>query len=256
MADVELPLTGHLDELRKRLIRIVIALCVGFAICYPNSGTLFDFLEAPLLRAAGGDGGDVRLIGTGVAEAFFTRLKVSIFAALFLVLPVILYQLWQFIVPGLRNQEARHGRAFVVVGTLFFMAGSSFCYGVVFDFGFPFFLAEYARIGVDPTIRISEYLSFSSRLMIAFGITFELPVATFFLARIGLVTHTLLISVARYAILVVFVLAAVLTPPDVVSQVLMAGPLMLLYGLSIIVAYFFARPRTSDSDDDTTNEPD
>jgi len=127
---------------------------------------------------------------------------------------------------------------------------------VVFDFGFPFFLAEYARIGVDPTIRISEYLSFSSRLMIAFGITFELPVATFFLARIGLVTHTLLISVARYAILVVFVLAAILTPPDVVSQVLMAGPLMLLYGLSIIVAYFFARPRTSDSDDETTDESD
>jgi sec-independent protein translocase protein TatC len=255
MADVELPLTGHLEELRKRLVRIVLALVVGFAICYPNSAVLFDFLEAPLLRAASADGADgVQLIGTGVAEAFFTRLKVSIFAALFLVLPVILYQLWRFIVPGLRATEANYGRAFVVVGTIFFLIGSTFCYAVVFDFGFPFFLAEYRRIGVEPAIRISEYLSFASRLMIAFGITFELPVATFFLARIGLVTHTLLIRVARYAILVVFVLAAILTPPDVVSQVLMAGPLMLLYGLSIIVAYFFAKPRLGDSDEDPDEE--
>jgi sec-independent protein translocase protein TatC len=140
------------------------------------------------------------------------------------------------------------------------LAGSSFCYGIVFDFGFPFFLAEYNRIGVDPAIRISEYLSFASRLMIAFGITFELPVATFFLARIGLVTHTLLIGVARYAVLAVFVIAAILTPPDVVSQVLMAGPLMLLYGLSIIVAYVFARPRIGDSGDEkedkNTDQPD
>ena len=120
-------------------------------------------------------------------------------------------------------------------------AGCGVITEVVFAFGFPFFLEEYRRIGVDPTIRISEYLSFSSRLLLAFGITFELPVVTFFLARVGLVTHTTLINYGRYAFLGTFVLAAILTPPDVVSQILMAGPLLLLYGLSIGVAYLFGR---------------
>lgn len=250
MADVELPLTGHLEELRRRLVRAILALAVAFAVCYPNAQQLFRFLEAPLLEAAE-TGGGVELIGTGIAEAFFTRLKVSFFAAIFLALPVLLYQGWRFVLPGLRPRESSYGRAFVVVGTGFFLAGAAFCYGVVFDYGFPFFLAEYRRIGVEPAIRISEYLSFAARMMIAFGITFELPVATFFLARVGLVTHHTLIRFARYAVLLVFIVAAILTPPDVVSQLLMAGPLMLLYGLSIGVAYVFAKPRFESEEDET-----
>lgn len=250
MADSELPLSGHLEELRSRLIRTTLALAVGFAICYPQAGWLFDFLTAPLTTAAASRAGEIQLIGTGVAEAFFTRLKVSIIAGLFLALPVILYQLWQFILPGLKPSEAAYGRGFVLVGTFFFLCGASFCYSVVLEIGFPFFLAEYDRIGIDPVIRISEYLSFTSRLLLAFGLTFEMPVATFFLARVGLVTHLTLIKYARHAILVVFVLAAVLTPPDVVSQVLMAGPLMLLYLMSIGVAYVFQRRSAiQDSDD-------
>ncbi|MEE8311625.1 MAG: twin-arginine translocase subunit TatC [Candidatus Binatia bacterium] len=241
MADVELPLTSHLAELRQRLSRALIGIVVAFAFCYPNSPAIFAFLLAPLYEATGGDSTAVTLIGTGVAEAFFTRLKVSFLAALFVALPVILYQVWMFVVPGLRSMEARYARGFVLVGSLFFLGGAWFCYEVVFAFGFPFFLEEYRRIGVDPTIRISEYLSFSSRLLLAFGITFELPVVTFFLARIGLVTHTTLINYGRYAFLATFVLAAILTPPDVVSQILMAGPLLLLYGLSIGVAYLFGR---------------
>jgi len=241
MADVELPLTAHLDELRRRLSRALIGIVIAFAFCYPNSQAIFAFLLAPLYEAAGGDDTAVALIGTGVAEAFFTRLKVSFLAALFLALPVLLYQVWMFVVPGLRKVEARYARGFVVVGTMFFLGGAWFCYEIVFAFGFPFFLEEYRRIGVDPTLRISEYLSFSSRLLLAFGITFELPVATFFLARIGLVTHTTLIKYGRYAFLGTFVLSAILTPPDVVSQILMAGPLLLLYGISIGVAYLFRR---------------
>ncbi len=243
MADVELPLTEHLDELRRRLVRALLATLVAFAFCYPNSEAIFTFLLEPLHEAAAGqpDGDTLSLIGTGVAEAFFTRLKVSFFAAIFVALPVILYQAWMFVLPGLKTVEARYARGFVIVGTAFFLAGAWFCYDVVFSFGFPFFLDEYRRIGIDPAIRISEYLSFSSRLLLAFGITFELPVATFFLARVGLVTHLTLIRYGRYAFLGTFVLAAILTPPDVVSQILMAGPLLLLYCLSIGVAYVFAR---------------
>ncbi len=256
MADLELPLTGHLEELRARLVRALLALIVAFAICYPQAERLFHFLTAPLMAAAANSEAGAQLIGTGVAEAFFTRLKVSFIAALFFSLPVILYQIWLFVLPGLRAREARYGLGFVIVGTFFFMLGASFCYAVVFDFGFPFFLAEYERIGIAPTIRIAEYLSFTSRMLLAFGITFELPVATFFLARVGAVTHHLMIASARYAVLVTFILAAVLTPPDVVSQVLMAGPLMLLYAISIGVAYVFATPRRSASKDGEADEKD
>ncbi len=235
MRDTELPLSAHLAELRTRLLRALAAVAVAFAICYPSSGRLFSFLSA-----TGEDG--VPLIGTGVAEAFFTRLKVSAIAAFFVALPVVLWEIWRFIVPGLYENEARYARGFVVAGTLFFLSGALFCYRVVFPIGFPFFLAEYAKIGVEPAIRIGEYLSFASRLLLAFGITFELPVATFFLARAGVLTHRTLIDYGRYAVLAVFVLAAVLTPPDAASQLLMAGPLLLLYGVSILIAYL-ARKR-------------
>jgi len=241
MMDRELPLTEHLEELRTRLWRSLLATAVAFAICYPKSSLLFDFLNAPLVRAAAEKSTEFTLIGTGVAEAFFTRLKVSFIASLFLALPVILYQTWMFIVPGLRSTEARYARGFVLTGTIFFLSGAAFCYAVVFDFGFPFFLSEYQDIGVAPAIRISEYLSFASRMLLAFGITFEMPVVSFFLARAGLITHTTLMRVGRYAIVIVFVVAAILTPPDVVSQLLMAAPLLVLYGLSIGVAYLARR---------------
>ncbi len=241
MQDVELPLSAHLAELRKRLVRALAAIAVAFAVCYPQAQRVFDFLTAPLNAAAVSNPAGAQLIGTGVAEAFFTRLKVSLIASVFLALPVILHQAWMFVLPGLKETEARYARSFVFAGTVFFVAGAAFCYQVVFPFGFPFFLGEYQRIGVAPAIRISEYLSFTSRLLLAFGITFELPVATFFLARMGLVTHRTLLRFGRYAVLIAFVLAAILTPPDVASQVLMAGPLLGLYVLSIGVAFVFRR---------------
>jgi sec-independent protein translocase protein TatC len=212
-------------------------------VCFPKSELLFDFLTAPLTRAGGNSEHPFLLIGTGVAEAFFTRMWVSFIAGVFLALPVILYQVWRFILPGLHAREIRYGRGFVLAGTFFFLSGAAFCYGIAFDTAFPFFLDEYARIGVTPSLRINEYLSFTSRMLVAFGIIFELPVATFFLARVGLVSHRTLVKYARHAIVVVFIVAAVLTPPDVVSQMLMAIPLLVLYGLSIGVAYAFYRPR-------------
>lgn len=250
MPDLELPLTGHLAELRKRLARSLLAVGVAFAVCYPQSRFLFHFLEAPLRESAEAANLKFQIVGTGIAEAFFTRLGVCMVGALFCALPVILYQVWRFVVPGLDREEARYAKWFVAFGTLFFLAGATFCYVFVFPVGFPFFLQEYADIGIDPVLRISEYLSFTSRMMLAFGVTFELPVVIFFLARTGLVTWKQLLGFTRYAVLVIFIVAAVLTPtPDVASQLLMAAPLLVLYGLSIGVAYLFGRDKAPASVD-------
>lgn len=246
MVDVKMPLTAHLEELRWRLIKALIAIAVGFLISYNFADFLFAFLTRPLLALEpSGDQADaVRLIGTGVVEAFFTKLKVSAIAALFLASPVILYQLWQFIAPGLYATEKRYAKPFVCFGTFFFVSGAWFCYTMVLPVGYRFFLAEYATIHVSPQIRISEYLSFTARMLLAFGATFELPVITFFLARLGFVTHRGMLRTVRYAILIIFIVAAVLTPgPDVASQLLMAGPLLVLYGASIGVAYVFGKPQ-------------
>jgi sec-independent protein translocase protein TatC len=249
MADVKMPLTEHLQELRWRLIKSLLAIAVGFIACYNFADALFDFLTRPLLalNAAGGAQADaVRLIGTGLVEAFFTKLKVSFIAAIFLASPVILYQIWQFVAPGLYDNEKRYALPFVIFGTLFFVAGAWFCYWGVLPVGYRFFIQQYATIQVDPQIRISEYLSFTARMLLAFGVTFELPVAVFFLARFGLVTHRMMLSYTRYAILVIFILAAMLTPgPDVASQLLMATPLLILYAISIGVAFVFGKPRPS-----------
>lgn len=230
--------TGHLEELRSCLIKSSIAVMIAFLGCYAFADALFSLLTAPILKVATSE---LSLIGTGVAEAFFTQLKVAFIASLFVALPVILWQVWRFIAPGLYEHEKKYARYFVFFGTLFFLLGAWFCYEVVFQFGYRFFLEQYEAIDVRPTIRIGEYLSFSAKLLLAFGITFELPIAAFFLARVGIIDHRVLIRQFRYAILVIFILAAILTPPDVVSQVLLALPLTALYGISIGVAYFARR---------------
>lgn len=248
MTEVTMPLTAHLEELRWRVVRALIAVMIAFVGCYFFSERVFELLTEPLLGL-----GDkhVQLIGTGVTEAFFTRLKVSFIAAIFVASPVIFFQAWGFIEPGLIDTERRLAIPFVIAATFFFVSGAAFCYVFVFPVGYAFFLEEYANIGVAPQIRISEYLSFASRMLLAFGVTFELPVVTFFLARIGMVDHTTLIGWFRYAIVVVFVVAAVLTPgPDIASQMLMAAPLLVLYVVSIGVAFVFGRRKKAEPEDD------
>lgn len=255
MADVKMPLTAHLDELRWRLIKALSAIGVAFIACYNFADLLFEFLTRPLLSlnlgdnpGSGGSAADVvHLIGTGVVEAFFTKLKVSLIAGVFLASPVILYQIWQFVVPGLYHHEKRYARPFAFFGTFFFVSGAWFCYAMVLPVGYRFFIEQYATIHVSPEIRISEYLSFTARMLLAFGVTFELPVITFFLARFGIVTYHMMLGYTRYAILVIFIVAAMLTPgPDMASQLLMAGPLLVLYVLSIGVAYVFGKPREAE----------
>jgi sec-independent protein translocase protein TatC len=251
MVDVKMPLTAHLQELRWRLIKSLLAIAVGFTACYNFAETLFQLLARPLLAINAGNGSQadvVHLIGTGLVEAFFTKLKVSAIAALFLASPVILYQLWKFVAPGLYQNEKRYAIPFVLFGTSFFLAGAAFCYEAVLPVGYQFFIAQYGTIQVSPQIRISEYLTFTARMLLAFGVTFELPVVVFFLARFGLVTHRMMLQYTRYAILVIFIVAAMLTPgPDVASQLLMAAPLLVLYGLSIGVAYVFGKPRETEA---------
>jgi sec-independent protein translocase protein TatC len=239
MSDEKMPLTAHLEELRWRMVKALGAVAVAFAVCYGFSEHVFQLLTRPLV-----DLGDARLqlIGTSVTEAFFTRLKVTLIAAIFVASPVLFYQAWRFIAPGLYDREKRTAVPFVLAATVFFLAGAWFCYVVVFPVGYAFFLAEYRTIGVAPTIRISEYLTFASRMLLAFGVTFEMPVLTFFFARVGMVDHRMLLRWSRYAIVVIFLVAAVLTPsPDAASQILMAGPLLVLYAVSIGVAYVFGR---------------
>jgi sec-independent protein translocase protein TatC len=245
-ADGTMPLTAHLEELRWRIVKALVAVTLAFGVCYFFSDRVFELLTRPLVSL-----GDARLqlIGTGITEAFFTRLKVSLIAAVFVASPAIFYQAWSFVQPGLVERERRMAIPFVLAATLFFVSGAVFCYLLVFPVGYAFFLEEYANIGVAPQIRISEYLSFAARMLLAFGVTFEMPVVTFFLARLGIVTPRMLIASARYAIVIIFIVAAVLTPgPDVASQMLMAGPLLLLYVLSIGVAYVFGRRKTASDD--------
>jgi sec-independent protein translocase protein TatC len=231
--------TEHLEELRWRLLKSLGAVAVAFILSYLFSDRIFAVMAAPLKQSL--QPGQ-SLIGTGVAEAFFIEMKVALVAAVFLSCPVIFYQVWRFLAPGLLGSERKLAIPFVLCATFFFLGGAYFCYRVVLPVAFLYFVDQYRSLGVSPEIRIGEYFSFFFRMVLAFGITFELPVFTFFLVRIGLVDYRLLWGSFRYAIVLIFVIAAVLTPtPDVINQSLLALPMLLLYLLSIGVAYFWRK---------------
>lgn len=233
-------LTEHLEELRWCLLSSVIAVFVGSVVCYFFSNAIFDFMVAPL-RANLQPGQS--LIGTGVTEAFFSEIKVAIAAGVLLSCPYIFFQIWRFIAPGLSGGEKKLVLPFVVCATLFFLGGSYFCYRIVLPVAFKYFVEQYNVMGVTPAIRIGEYFTFFFRMVLAFGVTFELPVFTFFLVRLGLWNYRLMISSFRYAIIAIFVIAAILTPtPDIINQSLLALPMLVLYVVSIGVAYVWRKP--------------
>jgi sec-independent protein translocase protein TatC len=233
-SDVQMPFTSHLAELRSRLIKSTLAIAVGFSACYAIVDDLFAILAAPVRRL------QIRglaLIGTTVTEAFFTKMKVSFIAAIIIASPIWLWQAWQFVAPGLYEHEKRYTRSFVFFGSLFFIGGAVFCYEIVIQQGLSFLLHRYEVIDVQPLLQIGDYLSLVSRLVLVSGVMFELPVLAFFLARVGVIDHRFLIRHSRYAVIALALLAAVLTPPDLISQVLLMAPLILLYGISIAAAY-------------------
>ena len=247
MHDQRLPFTVHLEELRKRLMICCAAVGVGFLACYGFKDQIFEFMAIPLIASLPDD--NSWMIFTGVTEAFFTYLKVSFLAGIFLSLPVIFYQLWAFISPGLYSKERKMIVPFVIFSTLFFITGASFGYFVVFPFGFKFLLG-FATETIRPFPSVKEYLSFATKLLLAFGFVFELPLITYFLAKTGIITYQTLTKNRRYFIVLAFIGSATLTPPDVVTQLLMAGPLLILFEISVMVARVFGRnPLTDDSGD-------
>ncbi len=224
----------HIAELRSRLIKIVIIYFLFFLISFIFWKDIFAWMSEPLMNALKLEKSS-KIIFTGLAEPFFTAVKISIFSGFFFSLPFILYQAWAFIAPGLYNNEKKMILPFVFWGTIMFLAGASFAYYIVFPVGFKV-LVTFGGQQFTAMPRISEYVSFFGKLMLGFGIAFEMPVATYFLAKLGLVTDRTLKDFSRYAIVVIFILAAVLTPPDLFSQMAMAVPLLILYGVSIIIA--------------------
>ena len=244
MTDEKMPLTAHLDELRKRLIASFVAMGVGFAICYAFKERLFLFLARPLEERLP-EGSTLQYIS--IPEAFLTYLKLSLFGGFVIAMPVIFYEIWRFVAPGLYEREKRYFVPFVLFSMIFFLGGASFCYFVVFPFVFQFFMSfSDDSLLAMPAIR--QYLSFATRLLLAFGLVFEMPIFFFFLGRIGLVSYKGLARQRRLAVVLVFLGAALLTPPDVVSQLMLAGPLMILFELSIQIVRITGKRASEDTE--------
>ena len=235
------PLMEHLVELRKRLLWSLGALAVAFAICLNFAEPIFGVLVQPLLKA-----GEGRLIYTDIFEAFFVNLKVALFAALMLAFPVIATQLWRFVAPGLYANEKRAFLPFLLLTPLLFAMGACLAYFVAMPVALHFLLGFEGNVGgveTEALPAIGNYLSFATHFLFGFGVAFLLPVLLMLLERAGIVTRAQLKSGRRYAIVVAFVIAAVLTPPDVLSQFLLAVPLMLLYEFAIAAIWLTERRR-------------
>lgn len=231
------PFTAHLEELRSRLIVSFVAVGIGFFVAYFFKEKLFELLMKPLTDVMGeGD----KLIFTNLPEAFFVYLKTAFLAGIMAASPVILYEFWKFVGPGLYKKERVVLLPVVFLCSFFFIGGALFGYFIVFPYGFKFFLG-FATEFIRPLPSMKEYFSFASKLLIAFGVVFELPLIITLLSRLGLISVEFLKKNRKYALLLFFVGAAILTPPDVITQIMMAIPLMFLYEISIIGARVFAR---------------
>lgn len=243
--DRPMGLMDHLSELRGRLVRCCVAVIVGFIACWAVVDPIFDALVDPLLKVLP-DGSHA--IYTTLPEGFFTRMHISFVAGVFVSSPVIFYQIWSFIAPGLYEDEKRHILPVAFMSAFFFVSGGAFCYFVVFPQAFAFFVS-YATDSIVAMPKVSDYLSFVLKLILAFGLVFEMPLFAFFLARMGIITAELMRRVRRYAILGIFIVAAILSPPDVVSQLLMAAPMLVLYEISIYVAVAFGKKPAAKDDE-------
>lgn len=221
----------HLRELRSRLLHSLVAIVVGACVAYSYCDLVFHLLNSVFYENFKGG----TLIGTGPAEAFLLKLKVATFAGTIVVSPYLFLQIWKFIEPGLYEREKRLALPFVASGTLLFVGGVWFCYRYVLPVSLGFFSEQYESIGVTPQVRVSEHLSIMMQALVGFGVVFELPVLAFFLGHFGIITSKQIMGIWRYAIVAIFIIAGVLTPPDALTQLLMAGPLILLYGVSILV---------------------
>lgn len=237
--DVEQPFISHLVELRDRLLRMVLAVLVVFVILMPFANKLFTYLAGPLTKVLPDDSS---LIAIEVASPFLIPFKLALVSSIFIAMPFILYQLWAFIAPGLYRHERKLAMPLVVSSSILFYAGAAFAYYVVFPLVFAF-LTGIAPEGVEVMTDISKYLDFVLTLFFAFGFAFEIPVATFVLVWMGITTPEALVEKRPYVIVGVFVIGMLLTPPDIISQTLLALPMWLLFELGIFFSRRFARER-------------
>jgi sec-independent protein translocase protein TatC len=236
--DKEMPLLEHLAELRRRLIWSGLTFIVAFVVCYHFAPKIYEFLAAPLAHAMEARGEKPQLIYTALFEAFFTYVKVAAFAAAFVSFPVVAGQLWLFVAPGLYKREKRAMLPFLVVTPILFFAGGALAYYVFFPVAWKFFLSfQTSGTGTDVQIqlmaKVSDYLNVVMKLIFAFGLSFELPVLLTLLGRVGIISSAGLKKYRRYSYVGCFVLAAVMAPPDVPSQCLMAGLLIFLFEISV-----------------------
>jgi len=235
------PLMDHLIELRRRLLWSVAALAAGFALCLYFAKPIFGFLVQPLLRAGQG-----KIIYTDIFEAFFVEVKVAFFAAIMLAFPVIATQLWRFVAPGLYAKEQRAFLPFLLLTPVLFGTGAALAYYFAMPVALGFLLSFQGNVGgveQEALPAVGNYLSFVTRFLFGFGVAFLLPVLLMLLERAGVVSRAQLMAGRRYAIVAAFAVSAVLTPPDVVSQLMLAVPLILLYEASLVAIWFTERRR-------------
>ncbi|NHN86590.1 twin-arginine translocase subunit TatC [Acetobacter musti] len=249
-----MPLLDHLIELRRRLIWSAVSFALCFALCYHYAGDIYLFLAKPLGDIMRQKGEQPHLIYTALYEAFFTYIKVAIFGAAFLSFPVVAVQAWIFIAPGLYRSEKRAFAPFLIATPILFLLGAALAYYFIFPVAWRFFLSFQTSGGDDGLqiqlqAKVSEYLALVMKLIMAFGIAFELPVVLTLLAKVGIVTSAQLKKMRRYAIVGAFVAAAILTPPDVITQTGLAVPLIILYEISIISARLVEPKITPDTED-------
>ena len=243
-------LKPHLVELRKRLFISVMTVIVMFVVCFSFWNQILDFIIAPLQNTLPDN---QKMVFLEVQEPFFVAMKVAFFTGFLFSLPIIFWQFWLFVAPGLYENEKKYVIPFVISATFMFLVGAAFCYYVVVPIGFAF-LINFGQQLFSAMLNIGGYVGFFTKLVIAFGIAFELPVITFFLAKLGLVDDKMLKNSFRYAIVVIFIFAAIMTPPDILSQFLMAVPLIGLYGLSIYIAARVNPAKNEEPEQETDKE--
>jgi len=239
-------LKPHIADLRKRLVFSSICVVTMFFVCFAFYEPILDWMTLPVKQALPNN---TSMIAISIEETFFTAMKVAFFSGFIASLPVIFWQIWLFLAPGLYEHEKKLVVPFVFFATLMFVCGAAFAYYIVVPLGFKFLIAFGSTV-VTVMPSIGTYVGFFTKIMIGFGIAFELPVITFFLAKIGIVDDEMLKNFFRYAIVLIFIVAAILTPPDVISQLLMAAPLILLYGVSIYIAKVFNPAQKEDDEDE------
>ena len=238
MSNEEMALTSHLSELRDRLIKSLLSVAVGFVICWIFAGGILDIISHPIKPYLEGTEG--KLIFTSPLEKFLSYIKVSLFAGVFLSCPYWFFQIWQFIAPGLYREEKKWSRLFVGIGSMLFFSGGAFVYFIVYPFAFKF-LMEFGGTGQTPFISLKEYLAFFTRMTFVFALVFELPLFVIFLIKLNIITPETLARSRPYVLIGVAILSALVTPPDIVSMLLMMAPLYVLFELSLILGRRLAR---------------